>query len=187
MIDQSPAIHLVILEAEEPDYLRQVAESIQEQFDLDVTVGKPLGLPTYALDPVRKQYNSNLILKRLAETCPPHAVKVLGLTPVDLFSPIFTYVFGEALFQGKSAVISAFRLRGVPDAKAALGCPPLMNRMEKEAVHELGHTFGLRHCLDPDCVMNYSSGVQCADRKFPFFCPACRELLLWSLKKSMRE
>jgi len=99
-------IHLAILEPDEPDYLKQVAESIEVQFDLEVTVGNPLGVPHYALDPVRKQYNSNLILVELTRICPHHAVKILGMTSVDLFSPIFTYVFGEALFHGKSAVIS---------------------------------------------------------------------------------
>lgn len=180
-------IHLAILEPDEPDYLKQVAESIEVQFDLEVTVGNPLGVPHYALDPVRKQYNSNLILVELTRICPPHAVKILGVTSVDLFSPIFTYVFGEALFHGKSAVISAFRLRVVPKSPHAHSCPPLMNRMEKEAVHELGHSFGLRHCLDPNCVMNYSAGIECADRKFPFFCPACREMVLWALKSSIRR
>jgi len=60
--------------------------------------------------------------------------------------------------------------------------PPLSDRLEKEALHELGHTFGLRHCADSDCVMSYSKGVQCADRKFAVFCPACRDLMLWYME-----
>ena len=173
------SIHVVPLGELRDDYLRILAESIEEQFGLAVKITGNQGLPHYALDPVRQQYNSNVILKRLLDESSPDAVKVLGVTDVDLFNPIFSYVFGEAQFKGKCAVVSSYRLRGNPEHTLPPGCPPLLNRLEKEAIHELGHTFGLRHCLDPDCVMKYSVGLACADRKFSFFCPACRELVLW--------
>jgi archaemetzincin len=173
------SIYLVPLGDMRDDYLRILAESIEEQFGLPVTITRNYGLPLYALDPVRQQYNSNLILKRLLDESPPDAIKVLGVTDVDLFNPIFSYVFGEAQFNRKCAVVSSYRLRGNPEHTLPPGCPPLLNRLEKEAIHELGHTFGLRHCSDPDCVMKYSVGLACADRKFSFFCPTCRELVLW--------
>jgi archaemetzincin len=161
--------------------LGSMAESITEQFGLQVKVAPNQGPPQYALDPARQQYNSNLILKRLGEICPPDGLKALGVTHVDLFSPIFAYIFGEAQFLGKCTVISSFRL-GTDDPDDALpGCPSLISRLEKEAVHELGHTFGLRHCSDRDCVMNYSTGLACADRKSAFFCPSCRQLMLWHM------
>jgi archaemetzincin len=163
------------------EYLEGIAESIEEQFGLPVTITPNQGLPDYALDIARQQYNSNVILQKLIHDIAPDGLKILGVTNVDLFNPIFAYVFGEAQFKGKGAVISSYRLIGNPENEAKPGCPPLLNRLEKEAVHELGHTFGLRHCLDPDCVMNYSVGVECADRKFSYFCRACRELMLWHL------
>ncbi len=161
--------------------LGQLAESIEEQFEIKVRVLENRTPPEFAFDPVRKQYNSNIILRLLLDTGPSDAVKILGVTDQDLFSPIFSYVFGEAQLGGKCAVISTFRLRGFPE-KAQPRCPPLLDRMEKEAVHELGHTFGLRHCADPDCVMSYSKGVECADRKFAVFCSACRDLMLWYIQ-----
>jgi archaemetzincin len=163
------------------EYLEIVAESITDQFGLQVQVAPDQGPPQYALDRLRQQYNSNLILKKLVETCPPDALKVLGVTHLDLFSPIFSFVFGEAQFRGKCAVISSFRLGSEDRDDSGPGCPPLINRLEKEAIHELGHTFGLRHCTDTDCVMHYSTGLACADRKFAFFCPVCRELMLWHM------
>lgn len=179
------SILLVPLGACDREDLQVTAECIEEQFDLRVRIGEDLGPPAYALDPVRNQYNSNLILKNLNDVPLPEVLRILGVTSFDLFSPIFSYVFGEAQFGGKCAVISTFRLRGDPDAGPQLGCPPLLNRMEKEAIHELGHTFGLRHCKDPDCVMHYSSGVQCADRKFAFFCPVCLEIMMWQKAKEL--
>ncbi len=162
--------------------LGKMAESIEEQFEVGVKVLGNRMPPEFAFDPVRKQYNSNIILRLLLEAAPSDALKILGVTDQDLFSPIFSYVFGEAQFGGKCAVISTFRLRGLPDKAPQPRCPPLLDRMEKEAVHELGHTFGLRHCADPDCVMSYSKGVACADRKFAVFCSACRDLMLWYIQ-----
>jgi len=178
-------IYLVPLGDVGDKYLENIAESIQEQFGLPVKISTNQGLPAYALDAARQQYNSNLILRKLIDTAAPDALKVLGVTHVDLFNPIFSFVFGEAQFKGKGAIISSYRLRGNPEGEPSIGCPPLISRLEKEAVHELGHTFGLKHCADPDCVMRYSVGVECADRKFSFFCPACRELMLWHLSTDL--
>ncbi|MCU0573747.1 MAG: hypothetical protein MUF52_06520 [Syntrophobacteraceae bacterium] len=167
------------------EHLGDVAESIQELFGLPIHIEDDRGIPGFALDPVRQQYNSNVILKELIGTCPPGGLKILGVTAVDLFSPIFSYVFGEAQFSGRGAVVSSYRLRGDGAAVDARGCPPLVSRLEKECLHELGHTFGLRHCSDPDCLMHYSVGVECADRKFSFFCPACRDLMLWHMASDL--
>jgi archaemetzincin len=181
MIVRPRFIYIIPLGNDGEEYAGAIAENIREQFGLEVKVGENQGIPDYALNPVRKQYNSNLIIKRLLEICPPDALKILGVTSFDLFSPIFSFVFGEAQFRGKCAVISSYRLQGNSNGRIETACPPLANRLEKEAVHELGHTFGLRHCSDPDCVMHYSIGVQCADRKFAYFCRACRDMMLWHL------
>ena len=185
MKKQSKFIYIVPLGDADDEHLEKIAESIEEQFGLPVKISSNQGLPVYALDVGRQQYNSNLILRTLIDNAAPDALKVLGVTNVDLFNPIFSFVFGEAQFKGKGAVISSYRLHSNPVYESAIGCPPLLNRLEKEAIHELGHTFGLKHCVDPDCVMQYSVGVECADRKFSFFCPACRDLMLWHLSADL--
>ena len=181
MNGHSRFIYMVPLGDVGDEYLKSIAESIEEQFGLPVKITQNKGLPAYALDVGRQQYNSNVILRTLIDDAAPDALKILGVTNVDLFNPIFSFVFGEAQFKGKGAVISSYRLHGNPENESAIGCPPVLSRLEKEAIHELGHTFGLKHCADPDCVMKYSVGLECADRKFSFFCPACRDLMLWHL------
>ena len=181
MTNHHQSIYLVPLGDISDEYLKSISEGIEEQFGLPVKITSNQGLPVYALDSVRQQYNSNLIIKKLLDEAAADALKILGVTNADLFNPIFSFVFGEAQFKGRCAVISSYRLIGNPESESGIHCPPLINRLEKEAIHELGHTFGLKHCMDPDCVMQYSVGVACADRKFSFFCPACRELMLWHL------
>jgi archaemetzincin len=97
---------------------------------------------------------------------------MLGVTEHDLFVPVLTYVFGEGQVEGHSAVVSTCRLResfyGLPDRSGLL-----RERLLKEAVHEIGHTYGLRHCRDWRCVMASTHAVERLDLKGAAFCPAC--------------
>jgi archaemetzincin len=122
--------------------------------------------PSFAFNPEREQYYSTAILERLSSG-PWADTRVLGVTPLDLYVPILTFVFGEAQLQGRCAVVSSYRL-------AEPGRPELLyQRLLKEASHELGHTFGLRHCHDWDCVMSSSHAVERLDIKSSAFCPTC--------------
>jgi archaemetzincin len=51
----------------------------------------------------------------------------------------------------------------------------LEERLVKEAVHELGHVFGLMHCGTPVCVMGRSGGVRDVDSKRAELCEECRD------------
>lgn len=128
-----------------------------------------------AYDPGRGQYYSTEILRRLQPLLKDGA-RLLGVTPLDLYVPVLTFVFGEAQLEGDCALVSFHRLReelyGMP-ANAAL----MADRLLKEAVHELGHTFGLRHCFDWRCVMASSHAVEFLDVKGADFCPACRKVV----------
>ncbi len=128
---------------------------------------------TFALDAGRRQYYSTAILQRLERRCDPDA-RVLGVTSCDLYVPVLTFVFGEAQLDGNCAAVSLARLR-----EEAYGMPPredlLRERLLKQAVHELGHTFGLRHCADWHCVMTSSHAVERVDVKSADFCAGCRK------------
>ena len=98
--------------------------------------------------------------------------RLLGVTDLDLYIPILTFVFGEAQLGGKSAVVSYHRLR-----QESYGLPAdtdiLANRLLIEAVHELGHTLHLTHCHDYRCVMAASHAVEWIDIKDSGFCEEC--------------
>ena len=132
--------------------------------------------PGLAFDASRRQHNSTEILKHLESHFHTEADRILGLTEVDLFIPILTFVFGEALLDRSSAVVSLHRLRlgfyGLPEDEERL-----LHRARTEAVHELGHTFGLLHCADYACAMHASRVADEIDLKGPGFCVACAEHL----------
>ena len=125
-------------------------------------------------DPSRGQYNSSLILQQLIMKPPPDADKMLGVLDVDLFIPILTFVFGEAQLKGIGAVVSTQRLQnrfyGLPENREVTS-----ERLLKEAVHELGHTFGLVHCSQSKCVMNSSTYAENIDQKSAELCPLCQK------------
>lgn len=124
-------------------------------------------------DPSRNQVHSTPILETLSNVCPPEALKVLAITKVDLFIPILTHVYGEAQLGGKACILSTYRFTDgfFPDAQT-FRC-----RIVKEAVHELAHTFNLRHCRDAACVMHYCRNMREVDRKTEHLCRYCAVLL----------
>ena len=153
--------------------LEQLAASLARTFRTPCRIRpEPFDL-SFAWDGGRGQYYSTAILQRLERASDADA-RVLGVTACDLFVPVLTFVFGEAQLDGNCAAVSLARLR-----EEAYGMPPredlLRARLFKEAVHELGHTFGLRHCPDWRCVMTSSHAVERLDVKSAEFCEACRK------------
>ncbi len=137
---------------------------------------QPLEIPENSFDARRNQYTSTIILKAILAEAPQDGSKLLAVVDRDLCIPILTFVFGEAQLGGTAALVSLVRLRqefyGLPPD------PPLFfDRLHKEAVHELGHTFGLIHCRLPECVMYLSNTIRDVDTKGRTFCRACHESL----------
>lgn len=161
--------------------LRDVSQEVTSRLHCSCKIMRSLAEPCYAFEPERGQYSSGRILKEILNnenlcSATKDAIKVLGIVDVDLCTPILTFVFGEAQLGGKAAVISLCRLRqefsGLPSNPQLL-----LKRAKKEALHELGHTFGLIHCRNPKCVMYFSNSVRNIDMKTENFCPGCSMLL----------
>jgi archaemetzincin len=180
-------IYVVPIELKDHSYLETLEEFISDTFHFK-TKRKEFKINLKdVFDSNREQYNSSLILQQLIMKPPLDAEKILGVLDVDLFIPILTFVFGEAQLKGIGAVVSTHRLNnlfyGLPENKELT-----TERLFKEAVHELGHTFGLIHCPQPQCVMNSSTYVENIDQKSSEFCPLCQKNIKiekrWSLPLS---
>jgi len=172
-----PEIHLVRVGKVEPDVVEFLSMALPDIFGFKCRLLPQTIDPGQAFNQVRQQYNSMDMLLALSKVRSPAGDKVLGLTSIDLFIPILTFVFGQAQLNNRLAVMSTHRLRqrfyGLPDDDDLL-----LRRSEKEAVHELGHTFGLVHCNVFDCVMHFSNSVDEVDLKSSAFCPDCETRIL---------
>jgi len=129
--------------------------------------------PSPAYDRRRGQVDCRQLLPPLQAIAEKTHSRVLGVADVDLFSAMFTFVFGESRLGGEAALMSLHRLRpenyGLPaDAER------LRLRGEREALHEVGHLLGLVHCRSNECVMRFSGSVEEVDLKPSRFCPACQ-------------
>ncbi len=152
--------------------IEAVAFGVQQAFGLDTRIAPVIDNIEFAWDDNRRQYASTPILAALEANAPADCLKILGITKKDLFIPVLTYVYGEAQLGGTAAVISISRL--VLDLDTVQSG---YRRIIKEAVHELGHTFDLRHCRDSKCMMHYCRSIEDVDNKSDQFCRYCRIML----------
>lgn len=153
-----------------------LAARLARTFGLEIEHSAPGFDCEAAFDVSRGQYNSRVLLGQLLKDTPPESARVLGVAGVDLFIPVLTYVFGEAQLGGRAAIVSLHRL---DDELYGLPANPdrLFERLVKEAVHELGHTYDLVHCHHIGCVMGSSTYVEEIDLKSDAFCEGCRAMV----------
>ena len=169
------ALHLISVGADlDPrpgGMLHRLAERLAQAFHAPCRIRRERIDAGPALDVARGQYYSTEILRAMMPLAEP-GTRLLGVTPLDLYVPVLTFVFGEAQLDGNCALVSYHRLEeqfyGLPAQPELTG-----ERLLKEAVHELGHTFGLRHCSNWQCVMTSSHGVELLDVKNADFCRRC--------------
>lgn len=156
----------------DPDRLDALAAALARTFRVSCHVRDGGVDAEFARDALRAQYHSTAILQHLSSLVRNGGTRLLGVTALDLYVPIFTFVFGQAQLEGPCALVSLYRLED-----SVYGLPPdedrLRLRLTKEATHELGHTFGLRHCDDWRCVMASSHSVERLDVKSAEFCEIC--------------
>jgi archaemetzincin len=166
-------LHLLPIGNVDGGLLKDLRPAVEDVFCVPCKV-LPVRLdPEFAFHGERQQYHSSEILQRMQTFLTADSWRMLGISAVDLYIPILTFVFGEAQVGGPCAVVSSHRLR-----QEFYGLPPdhdlFRQRLIKEAVHELGHTLSLTHCDDYRCVMASSHAVEWIDLKESKLCGVCR-------------
>ena len=153
-----------------------LGRSLEEMMGKEVRSMQGFGEPEYAFDPQRLQYSSTLILRELVRAQSNGALRILGVTECDLFIPMLSFIYGQAQLGGKAAIISLARLG---QEFYSMPARPQMkfDRAVKESIHELGHTFGLTHCLDRACPMSLATNIHQLDLKGTELCSGCSAIL----------
>ena len=166
-------IQLLAIGEIDPALLGTLGPALEKEFIARCEIMHGAFNPRPSLHPERQQYYSTEILNRMQQEFAPGSGRLLGVTALDLYIPILTFVFGEAQLNGGCAVVSTYRLRqefyGLPPDRALLE-----ERLIKESVHELGHTLGLTHCDNYECAMAASHAVEAIDFKGRSLCAGCR-------------
>jgi len=169
-------IALVPVDGIDTKVLNFLKDSLKVRFEREIIIDSGVNPPTHAYNPKRSQYYATPIVKFISNSVKGYE-KVLGVIDFDLWVPGLNFIFGEAEgIGGRVGIISLTRLR-----QEFYGLPPDTNlfyeRALKEAVHELGHLYGLMHCENSKCVMHFSNSLRDTDYKDSHFCSECMEKL----------
>jgi len=160
--------------------IEKIAKKVSQFFGFQTQIRPIIKDIDFAFDKERNQYSSSKILDQLDNKASDNFLKIVAITEKDLFIPILTYVYGEARLNGRPCIVSINRLiSGVELEIFSKG----YKRIIKEVIHELGHTFNLRHCNDPICLMHYCRSIKDVDKKSNGYCRYCNIHLSDNIKE----
>jgi archaemetzincin len=152
---------------------REASSALRSVYDVEVTVHDERGVPEGAFDRSRNQYRAEEFIELASRT--GSGEKNIAITAEDLYYRRRNYVFGLAYLNGNGSVISTYRLQTSSDGGLSTkgSAEVFADRVRKEVVHEIGHTFGLEHCDRERCVMSFSPTVREVDVKGEHLCGSC--------------
>jgi archaemetzincin len=106
----------------------------------------------------------------------PNAIALMGICEKDLYpKPEWNFVFGLASYRARVGVSSVYRLQDMAYGNGSANL--CLERLIKISSHEIGHMFGLRHCIDADCVMNGTNNIEETDNNPARLCSHCQRKL----------
>jgi archaemetzincin len=166
-----------------PDVLIKLKKNIEQtfsHFNIEIKINpSDFHLHATEYNAKRLQYNASKILRKLMKPSQnTRSFRTLGVVDEDIYKDKLNFVFGLAHNTMGVAVISITRLRD--DFYIETGSVHRQRESEeildlrilKEAIHELGHTFGLPHCKNY-CIMQFSNSLIDTDNKPKEFCESC--------------
>ena len=151
-----------------PKQLAEISENIRKIYP-KIKILEPIDFPKNAFYQPRNRYRADSIIKYLRTKAPNNCV-TLALTNKDISvtkGKVADFgVMGLGYRPGNACVASSFRLN-------------TKNKNEqfyKIAIHELGHTQGLKHCPDKTCFMRDAEGKNPTNEEKDF-CNHCKKIL----------
>ena len=150
--------------------------ALREMFGARCKLFTGIPIPQDSLNKWRKQHDAELVLSKIEDDPSvkyiDKSIPTLLLTEEDLFYKAMNFIFGIEEPERGICLLSLARLR--PEFYEQRSNPlVLKERVEKEAIHSIGHYLGLKHCRYGWCVMSPSASVNDIDKKRKQFCRNC--------------
>lgn len=162
-----------------PGDLEKVTEAVRELYRSEAVMLSRHSVPSNAWYAPRQRHKADSLLNFLSSLKPDSIDKIIGIMSSDISTSTEEHidwgVFGLAGFGGNSCIISCFRLH-----KSSEEGQKATERLQKVALHELGHTFGLDHCTSGDqkCLMRDADGkLGTVDKETLALCDECNKML----------
>jgi archaemetzincin len=157
-------------------YTKYISVEIKKVYS-KVEINKTIALPIQALNTAKSRYRADSLL-RFLNSQTSNGNLTIGITTKDISTTKNKIpdwgIMGLGYCPGKACVASTFRLKGANK----------LEKLYKVAIHELGHTQGLPHCPNKNCLMQDAEGKdRLNDEKG--FCNNCKQKLIkvgWALK-----
>ncbi|CDW89051.1 archaemetzincin-2 isoform x2 [Stylonychia lemnae] len=136
----------------------------------------------YAPDtPGLLQYNASQIISWLAKIYKPKnpkAICIIAITTQDIYpDEKFSFLFGLANITTQVGVFSFLRydplFNGDILNQGDDGSNLMLHRACKVMTHEIGHMFGIKHCIYHECCMNGINHIQECQNKPLYYCAIC--------------
>lgn len=123
------------------------------------------------------QWHSKGILLWLSNQLPRDSYGLLAVTMTDLYpGKGWNFVFGQATYKNRVGVFSFARFPpnySVEELSEEEKSLLVLRRACKVLTHEMGHMFGIKHCIYYECNMNGANSLQEADGTPMHLCPVC--------------
>ena len=169
-------IILLFLSEIDENLVGALRRHLEQTFNRQIDARYKISSLEYAYDANRKQYKSPKILSRLQRLKRDPCDKIMGVVDVDLCSPGYDFVYGEAKMSSGVATLSVYRLRPKSRSRDS-GSKVFRQRVIREAMHEIGHLYGLGHCKKSKCVMRSCTCSSEVDKAGYRFCTNCSKRL----------
>jgi archaemetzincin len=152
-------------------YIKSSSDALRNYFKVDTLIFVEAELPEETYYQPRNRYRADKLIRHLRDTYSTQ--KVVGLTSKDISTTSGEQedwgIMGLAFRPGKSCVISTFRtFRGARNEEHK------KERLNKVVIHEFGHTLGLPHCENSECVMRDAQGKVATVDQVNDFCTSCK-------------